>query len=122
LVVDSNPGLRRLFTVELEEAGYATLGAESAYDAKRFAADDPPAAIVLNATWAPEVAARLIRELRSNDRLRGVPIVGLAWVAGSEQRLLSAGADCCLRDVPTRGDVLKAVEWALSVYGDRPAA
>ncbi len=115
LVFDPNPGLRRVFTLELEEAGYSTLGAETADDARQFAEDDPPEAIVLNATWAPDAAARLVRELRAKERLRDVPVVGIAWVAGREQRLLSAGADCCLRHVPARGDVLEAVEWALAV-------
>ncbi len=119
LVVDPNPGLRRLFTLELEEAGYSTLGAETADDAKQFAAVDPPRAIVLNATTAPDDAATFISELRANDGMRGVPVVGIACRPGTEQRLLNAGADCCLRRVPTGGEVLKAVEWALAVYGDR---
>ncbi len=122
LVFDPNPGLRRMFTLELEEAGYSTLGAETAADAKQFAAEDPPKAIVLNATSAPEAAAMLISELRGNEGMRGVPVVGIACQPGTEQRLLSAGADCCLRRVPARGDVLKAVEWALAVYGDRREA
>ncbi len=119
LVFDPNPGLRRVFTLELEEAGYSTLGAESTDDAWRFAEDDPPEAIVLNATWAPEAAARLIQDIRASGRLCDVPVVGIAWVPGREQQLLNAGADCCLRHVPARGDILKAVEWALAVYGDR---
>jgi DNA-binding response OmpR family regulator len=119
LVIDSNPGLRSVFTSELEEAGYSTLGAESTDDAKRFAQDDRPEAIVLNATWAPEAAIRLISDLRTTDGLSDVPIVGIAWVQGREQRLLNAGADCCIRHVPARGDILKAVEWALAMYADR---
>jgi DNA-binding response OmpR family regulator len=111
-----------VFTLELEEAGYSTLGAESTEDAKRFAEDDPPQVIALNARWAPDAAVRLISDLRNMVGLRDVPVVGIAWVPGREQRLLSAGADCCIRHVPARGDVLKAVEWALTVYGDRQGA
>jgi CheY-like chemotaxis protein len=122
MVVDPNPGLRRVFSLELEEAGYSTVGAESPHKARRLAEADSPLAIVLNATWAPEAAARLIRDLRKTAVLRDVPIVGIAWVAGREQHLLAAGADCCIRRVPARGDVLRAVEWVLAVYGDRDSA
>ena len=119
LVVDPNAGLRQLFSQELEEAGFSTIGAESPEDAMRLAAEDPPDAIVLNATLAPASGAQFIRDLRANCRMGTMPVVGIVFVPGRETHLLEAGADCCLRKVPVHGDVLKAVDWAISVYGQR---
>jgi hypothetical protein len=49
--------------------------------------------------------------------LGSVPVVGIAFAPGSEKPLLDAGAECCLRTLPGKGDLLKAIDWAISVYG-----
>lgn len=119
LVIEPSAGLRQIFSLELEEAGFSAIGAESSEEAMRLASEDPPDAIVLNATVAPASGAQFIRHLRSDGRLGSVPVVGMAFAPGSERSLLEAGADCCLRALPLRGDVLKAIHWAVSVYGER---
>ncbi len=119
LLVEPSAGLRQIFSLDLEEAGFSIIGAESSEDARRFAGEDPPDAIVVNATVAPAGGARFIRDIRSDGRLGSVPVVGMAFAPGSERPMLEAGADCCLRALPLRGDVLKAIDWAVSVYGER---
>ncbi len=116
MVVDPSAGLRRILSEELEEAGVSTIVAEWPDDAMPLALEDPPDAIVLNATVAPASGAQFIRGLRADARTASVPVVGISIRPGSEQPLLDAGADCCLRGPPARGDVLKAVKWATSVY------
>jgi len=120
LVVDPNPSLGRLFSQELEEAGYSTITAPM-NEAWRLVSELRPEAIVLNATVALERGVALLRAIRGDAELCSTPVVGIAFYPGWEQALLSAGADCCLRDLPAAGDVLKGVEWALMVYGERRA-
>jgi CheY-like chemotaxis protein len=119
LVVDPSPALRQLFSLELREAGYPTIDTESLEDAMHLVGSDPPDAIVLNATLTPASGAQFVRILRLDRRMAPVPVVAVAFSPGSERELLDAGADCCLRRVPAAGDILKAVDWVLSVYGDR---
>ena len=47
------------------------------------------------------------------------PVVGIAFAHWAERDLLDAGALCCIRTLPVKGDIVKAVTWALSVYRTR---
>lgn len=123
VVVEPNAGLRQIFDPELEEVGFSRVGAESLEDAMRLAAKDPPDVFVptpaLKATVAPASDAQFIRDLRANARMASVPVGEIAFTQGSERPSLDAGASCCLRALQLRGDILKAVDWAISVYGER---
>lgn len=121
LVVDDNAALRKLFAYELEEAGIATAEAPSGEEGLRSALREPPDAVLVDYFGPRLDGAGLIRALRAsrNDRLRCMPVVGLAGASGSERALLDAGANCCVQKPAAGRDVVKAVCWALSVYGER---
>ncbi len=116
-MVEPSAGLRHIFSEELEEVGFSTISAEWLEDAMPLALADPPDAIVLDATVEPASSAQLVRDLRSDVRLGSVPVVGIALLPGGEQLLLAAGAACCLRRLPEKGELPNAIDWAISVYG-----
>ncbi len=121
LLVEANPGLRRLFADELDEAGFPALGVGTWEEAIASARAAPPALILLNATRRPAEAAQFVKDVRGDPDLRHVPIAGIAFVPGSERGIIEAGAQCCIRNVPTRADLIKAARWAASVYRDAAA-
>ncbi len=121
LLVEANPVLRRSFTDELEEAGYSTIGVGTWTEAHLVAREEPPGLILINATLRPDEAARFVRELRGDPELGQVPIAGIALVPGGERGILEAGAQFCIRDVPSRLDLVKAARWAASVYSEAAA-
>lgn len=119
LLVEPGEGLRRLYGDELRSAGYSVRAVET-WDEARGAIEEPPspAAIVVNASITPELAALFVREVRADARVRDVPVLGIAFASGAGLGILEAGAQCCMRGLPTPADVLKAVRWAEAVYGD----
>ncbi len=121
LLVEPNPALRRIFTDELDEAGYVAVGVGSWTEAYLAACEDPPGLILVNATLRPAEAAQFVREVRADPDLRHVPIAGIALAPGSERGILDAGAQCCIRSVPARSDLVKAARWAASVYREAAA-
>jgi CheY-like chemotaxis protein len=116
LLVEANPVLRRCFADELEEAGYLTVGVGTWIEAHLAAREERPGLILVNATLRPDEAARFVRELRSDRDLGNIPVAGIALVPGAERGILEAGAQFCIRDVPTRFELVKAARWAASVY------
>ena len=119
LVIETNPGLRALFARELEEAGVAASGVATWEEGLRAAREARPDAVLLDATLSPGTGAWFVREVRADPGLGALPLVGVAFAPGRDRELLDAGVDCCLRTLPTRGEVWKAVQWALDVYRDR---
>jgi CheY-like chemotaxis protein len=115
LVVEHNPFLGRLFCLELEGAGHPTILVETWEGALRLAAVQRPGVVLVDATLAPKEGARCIRDLLALPGLSDVPVVGIALARWAEHDLLDAGADCCIRVLPAKGDILKAVTWALTV-------
>jgi CheY-like chemotaxis protein len=124
LVLERNDGLRSLFASELEEAGLTAVQVDTWEAGLQSVLSDPPDAIVVDATLAPENGVAFVRAIRTAEdpRLRNMPIVGLGWARGADRELLEAGVDCCVRTLPVPGDVSRAVRWALDVYRGRTAA
>ena len=121
LLVEANPGLRRLLADELEEAGYPAVGVGTWDEAFLLACETPPALILLNATRRPAEAAQFVKDVRSEPELRHVPIAGIAFVPGTERGIIEAGAQCCIRSVPTRANLIEAARWAASVSREAAA-
>ena len=121
LMVAPVGALRSLLTLELEEVGFAVVGAENADDALRCALLSPPDVVVVAAALSGIGGAEFVRTLRAHQvaHLRNVPVVGLVSGLGTNRELLAAGADCTLRKPMSDGDLVKAVRWAVDVYGAR---
>ncbi len=121
LMVAPVGALRSTLTLELEGAGVAVAGAENVDDALRRALLSPPDVVVVAAALSGMSGAEFVRRLRAHDtsHLRTVPVVGLVSGHGTNRELLAAGADCTLRRPMSDGDLVKAVRWAVDVYGAR---
>lgn len=120
LVVESSGTLREAFAQEIAEAGYSAIAVSSCAEALALARDGGrPDVILLDATLDPAHAVEFVGTVRSDPRLRDIPVAAIAFAPGSERGMLEAGAKCCLRTVPGPGEVLKAVQWAFDVYCQR---
>lgn len=119
LVVDDSGAVRGLLVRALQLHGFGTEEAERAEDALRMVVKDPPDVIIVDQFMPGMSGAELLRALRisPSPRLREVPVIGLSGRMGSEQALLEAGASCFLAKPFNEQALIKAVRWALSVYG-----
>jgi DNA-binding response OmpR family regulator len=106
---------------ELEEAGYAVVGAENYEEAVRCALLCPPDVIVVAAPLSGMSGSELVRELRMSRtvRLRSVPVVAIVSGLDTNRALIAAGAHCTVRKPACEGELVKAVRWAKDVYGVR---
>jgi CheY-like chemotaxis protein len=115
LVVDDNHLIRRLLALILEEGGFVPVEVESAEDALELAAEEPPAAWLVDEVMPGMKGSELIRALRrSRDpRLSAAAIVGVSGRLGARADLLAAGADAFVpKPVDERG-VIAALGRAL---------
>lgn len=119
LIVDDSRAIRQLLAQALAAHGYSAIEAETGEDALFIAVPDPPDAIVVDYHLPGLSGAELIRTIRaaSDAVLREVPIVGLSGRQGSERILLDAGASCFIPKPFREVELIKAVRWALDVYG-----
>jgi len=98
LVIDDSATYREQLRAGLEAAGYNALCAETGEEGLRMAADQRPGAIVVDGVLPGIDGATVIRRLRLDAALRGVPCLLLTASEGSEAELnaLDAGADAFL--------------------------
>jgi DNA-binding response OmpR family regulator len=111
LIVDDNDLLRTLLAQTLEHAGYVPIGAESGEAALEFLRRDPPDLCLVDEVMPGMSGAELIRLLRESgdERLRGMPTIGLSGWAHGERALLAAGAGNALRKPFQAGSLLANV-------------
>jgi two-component system NtrC family sensor kinase len=99
LVIDDSATLREELTKALEPAGYIVLTAASGEEGLRVAADRRPDAVVVDGMLPGIDGATVIRRVRLDAALRGIPCLLLTASEdkGSELRALDAGADAFMR-------------------------
>ncbi|HKE18023.1 MAG TPA: response regulator [Kofleriaceae bacterium] len=99
LVIDDSPTYSEALRACLEMAGYAALSAGTGEDGLRVAADQRPDAIIVDGVLPGIDGPTVIRRLRMDAALRGVPCLLLTATEGSEAELraLDAGADAFVR-------------------------
>jgi len=99
LVIDASATFREELRGALETEGYAVITAVSGEEGLRVAADERPSAIIVDGTLPGIDGATVIRRLRLDAALRGVPCVLLtaAENKGAELFALDAGADAFVR-------------------------
>ncbi len=99
LIVDDSPTYREELRAALEAAGYNALIATSGEEGLHMAADHRPDAILVDGLLPGIDGATVIRRLRLDVALRGVPCVLMTASEGSESELLAldAGADAFVR-------------------------
>ncbi|MCD5348822.1 response regulator [Kineosporia mesophila] len=109
LVIDDNPQVRDRFADLLQRSGYEVFQAESGLAGLRHAAVRRPDAVLVDAMLPDIDGATVIRRIRLDSALRGIPCLLLAASddAGAELTALDAGADTFVQ-VGTDDDVVLA--------------
>lgn len=99
LVIDDSATFREALREQLVLAGYDVLTAESGEDGLRIAADHRPNAIIVDGELPGIDGATVIRHVRLDAALRGLPCLLLTASEdrGAELRALDAGADAFVR-------------------------
>jgi DNA-binding response OmpR family regulator len=99
LVIDDSSTFREALRDALELAGYAVLIAASGEEGLRLAADQRPAGVLVDGILPGVDGATVIRRIRLDAALRGVPCVLLTASDdhGAELRAFDAGADAFVR-------------------------
>jgi two-component system, NtrC family, sensor kinase len=99
LVIDDSTTYREELSAALATAGYAPLGAPTGEDGLRIAAAQRPAAVIVDGMLPGIDGATVIRHMRLDAALRGIPCLLLTASQGSEAELraLDAGADAFVR-------------------------
>jgi DNA-binding response OmpR family regulator len=99
LIIDDSATYREQLRACLEEAGFAVLTAATGEDGLRVAAMQRPGAVIVDGILPGIDGATVIRNLRLDAALRGMPCLLLTASEGSEAELnaLDAGADAFVR-------------------------
>jgi two-component system NtrC family sensor kinase len=99
LVIDDSATFREALKAALEEACYKVLVAGTGEDGLRIAADQHPAAIIVDGVLPGIDGATVIRRIRLDAALRRLPCLLLTASedGGAEVRALDAGADAFVR-------------------------
>jgi two-component system, NtrC family, sensor kinase len=99
LVIDDSPTFRSELGLAFESAGYVVLAAASGEEGLRVAASQRPHAIVVDGVLPGIDGATVIRRVRLDAALRGVPCLMLTGSEdhGAELRALDSGADAFVR-------------------------
>ena len=94
LIIEDNAQNRYLATFLLEQRGHTVLQAETGPDGLRLAATDAPDLILLDIQLPGMDGYDVARQLKSDPRLSGIPIVAVTSYAmvGDRERCLEAGA------------------------------
>jgi len=98
LVVDDDPDVR-LFTVTvLEQHGYKPLEATNGEEGKQMIKEDRPDLVILDVLMPRESGVRLYRELKTDKKLKDLPVLILSGIAEksflrSQKALTEFGGD-----------------------------
>jgi len=95
LVVEDEPSIRELISVNLARQGHEVRRAANAEEAYRALAESLPDVILLDWMLPDSPGPAVARRLRSEQRTREVPIIMLTARAGEDDKVagLEAGAD-----------------------------
>jgi two-component system, NtrC family, sensor kinase len=99
LVIDDSVTFRRALKAALEQAGYSVIVSDTGEDGLRLASDRRPTAIVVDGQLPGIDGATVIRRIRLDAALRGLPCLLLTASEdrGAELAALDAGADAFVR-------------------------
>jgi CheY-like chemotaxis protein len=95
LVIEDNPANMMLAVAVLERAGFRSVQASSAEEARRIIATVKPDVILMDIQLPGQDGLSLTRELKTNPTTAHIPIIALTAHAmkGDELQALAAGCD-----------------------------
>jgi len=112
LVADDNLPSRELMRELLEASGHLVLEASSGYEALELIRRNPPELVFLDLQMPIMDGFCVIRELRSDDRFRRLPVVAVTASAmlGDRERAIAAGFDSYIAKPINLSEVRKQAE------------
>jgi two-component system phosphate regulon response regulator PhoB len=113
LLVDDDRDVAAGASLRLRAAGYRTLTAHDGHEGIRVAKAKRPAAIVLDVRMPHLNGLAALRELRTDRRTRGIPVVMLSASLVDQQAALDAGARYFLTKPYQPASLVTAVERAI---------
>ena len=95
LVVEDEPAILELVSVNLRHAGFQVIRATSAEEAETVIRNELPDLLVLDWMWPGQSGVGFARKLRNDERSRELPIIMLTARVHEEDKVqgLDAGAD-----------------------------
>ena len=95
LVVEDDPAIQELVTVNLVHAGFLVVRASSAEDAELLFRAAMPDLIILDWMLPGRSGVDLVKQIRADERMRKTPIIMLTACVYEDQKIhaLEAGAD-----------------------------
>jgi CheY-like chemotaxis protein len=119
LVVDDEPAIRRLVTVNLERAGYAVRQAADGEAALEELEGSHPDLIVLDVFMPGPNGFRILEILKSDPRLASIPVLMLTAASCDDhvRRSMVTGADFHMTKPFNPADLLFVVERMLAALG-----
>ncbi len=93
LVIDDTPDFLELMQLILESAGYIVEITDTTDDVAHILEDDFPHIIILDLLLSGHDSLALVRQLKSQERTRQIPLLLLSAYPIAEQAALAAGAD-----------------------------
>ena len=112
LVADDNLPSRELMRELLEASGHLVLEASSGHEALELIRRNPPELVFLDLQMPVLHGFCVIRELRSDDRFRRLPVVAVTASAmlGDRERAIAAGFDSYIAKPINLSEVRKQAE------------
>lgn len=98
LVVDDDPDARSFSVAVLEEHGYTPVEATNGEEGMKMVKKEKPALLILDVLMPRESGVRLYREIKTDDKLKHIPIILLSGIAErsflrSQKALTEFGGD-----------------------------
>lgn len=115
LVVEDRALNLKLLRLILERRGYRVSEASDAEQARASVSKQRPELILMDIQLPDVDGLQLTRELKSDNGLRGIPIVAVTSCAmvGDEQRALAAGCDAYVSKPIDKTKLMDRIEWLL---------
>lgn len=110
LFIEDDPGLQKTLCEALKDAGYAVASALDGEEGLRLARRDIPDLVLLDLILPKKDGFEVLKEMRSDSRTAGIPVVVLTNLEGSGevQKALEHGAAAYL--VKTNYELREVIE------------
>jgi two-component system NtrC family sensor kinase len=124
LVIDDSVSIREELRAALEKSGYGVITADSGEQGLRLASARRPAALIVDGVMPGMDGAAVIRRLRLDAALRGLPCLLLtaSEEQGAELEALESGADAFVRKEEDMDVILARFAAMLRTAGTAPGA
>ena len=93
LIIDHDPDVRTLMNVLMRKQGYEVETACNREDALSKLESSSPSVILLDVLLSGSDGREFCREIKANDRMKGVPVIMVSAHPGAAENIKSYGAD-----------------------------